>query len=375
MNDARTIEASRLMLAFAGASGLTGEGAPRRYLWTDAHAVCNFLTLAATTGDSRFGQLAVALADQVHNVLGRHRLDDDRSGWISGLDESAGREHPTAGGLRIGKPLPERRCDAAYDEHAEWEQDGQYYHYLTKWMHALLQLGKVTGENRYRSWAKELALTAGSRFRAPSGPPRLYWKMSIDLSYPLVPSSGQHDPLDGLVTALTIKAADLDSGDHELDELITELTDLCREGYWETDDPLGIGGLLFDAGRLAQLAGSETTVDRNVMMKRLIEASMMGLAAFLRSSTLQLPGSSRLAFRELGLSTGLHAVALIQQSGFSGEYSMLLDRLITHARLSDVIEHFWLDPAQQRTSTWAAHQDINAVMLATSLAPAGFLNL
>jgi hypothetical protein len=199
--------------------------------------------------------------------------------------------------------------------------------------------------------------------------------MSIDLSYPLVPSSGQHDPLDGLVTALTIKAADPDSGDHELDELITELTDLCREGYWETDDPLGIGGLLFDAGRLAQLAGSESTVDRNVMMKRLIEASMMGLAAFLRSSTLQLPGSSRLAFRELGLSTGLHAVALIQRSGFSGEYSMLLDRLITHARLSDVIEHFWLDPAQQRTSTWAAHQDINAVMLATSLAPAGFLNL
>ena len=28
----------------------------------------------------------------------------------------------------------------------------------------------------------------------------MYWKMSIDLTRPLVPSMGQHDPLDGLVT-------------------------------------------------------------------------------------------------------------------------------------------------------------------------------
>jgi hypothetical protein len=28
----------------------------------------------------------------------------------------------------------------------------------------------------------------------------MYWKMGIDLSRPLVPSMGQHDPMDGFVT-------------------------------------------------------------------------------------------------------------------------------------------------------------------------------
>ena len=47
--------------------------------------------------------------DQVHRVLGQYRDDDVRSGWISGLDEEVGRCHPTAGGLRIGKPLKDER--------------------------------------------------------------------------------------------------------------------------------------------------------------------------------------------------------------------------------------------------------------------------
>jgi len=42
-------------------------------------------------------------------VLGRHRDDDTRSGWISGLDDEKGKQHPTFGGLRIGKPLNERK--------------------------------------------------------------------------------------------------------------------------------------------------------------------------------------------------------------------------------------------------------------------------
>jgi hypothetical protein len=44
----------------------------------------------------------------VHAVLGRHRPDDRRTGWISGLEEQEGSEHPTAGGLRIGKVMNER---------------------------------------------------------------------------------------------------------------------------------------------------------------------------------------------------------------------------------------------------------------------------
>ena len=78
----------------------------------------------------------------MHHVLGRHRDDDPRRGWISGLSEEEGERHPTRGGLRIGKPLNEREPDEPADSQLEWEQDGQYFHYLTKWMHALYRMGQ-----------------------------------------------------------------------------------------------------------------------------------------------------------------------------------------------------------------------------------------
>ncbi len=44
------------------------------------------------------------------------RPDDSRRGWISGLGEAEGERHPTLGGLRIGKELPERRAGEPFDE-------------------------------------------------------------------------------------------------------------------------------------------------------------------------------------------------------------------------------------------------------------------
>jgi hypothetical protein len=88
-------------------------------------------------GEPHYGELALRLVDQVHHVLGRHRPEDPRTGWISGLPEAEGEAHPTRGGLRIGKPLPERSAEGPFDERLEWDRDGQYFHYLTKWMHAL----------------------------------------------------------------------------------------------------------------------------------------------------------------------------------------------------------------------------------------------
>ena len=41
----------------------------------------------------------------------------------------------------------------------------------------------------------------------------------------------------------------------------------------------------------------------------------------------------------------------------------------------DPIEAFWRDPANRRSNTWTEHRDINEVMLATSLAPDGYLML
>jgi hypothetical protein len=39
------------------------------------------------------------------------------------------------------------------------------------------------------------------------------------------------------------------------------------------------------------------------------------------------------------------------------------------------IEKFWLEGTNRETTSWIAHHDINRVMLATSPAPDGFLEL
>ena len=115
-----------LMAGFAGRTGLTGDGAPTRYLWTDAFALCNYLGLYTSTGGAHYRDLAQRLIEQVHRVLGRHRPDDPRTGWLSGLGDEAAPQHPTAGGLRIGKSLPERDPDERYEPELEWDRDGQY---------------------------------------------------------------------------------------------------------------------------------------------------------------------------------------------------------------------------------------------------------
>jgi hypothetical protein len=120
-----------IMTDFARLTGLLPvSGVPRRYLWTDAFAVCNLLGLYLETGDGRFKDMALQLIGQVHSTLGRYRPDDKRTGWISGLDEEEAALHPTAGGLRIGKQFKERNRTEPLNERLEWDRDGQYFHYL-----------------------------------------------------------------------------------------------------------------------------------------------------------------------------------------------------------------------------------------------------
>jgi hypothetical protein len=388
MKDPSTIEA--IMTGFAERTGLTPQArTPRRYLWTDAFAVCNYLELFRQTGKEQYQQDAKRLVSQVHRILGRHWEDDSRRGWISGLDEQEGEQHPTQGGLRIGKELGERGPDEPYDDHLEWERDGQYFHYLTKWMHALDCLAGVTGDSVYNRWALELAKTAHARFTYTplgGGPKRMYWKMSIDLSYPLVASMGQHDPLDGLITYQQLQATAVKLGDPHAESLlgpeIAEMTAMCESMTWTTDDPLGIGGLLSDACRLAQLMISTNLreSDRLVSLLRDVE---VGLENFVRSRSLNASADYRLGFRELGLSIGLHAIVKMQRAieqhaeNFSKQHEL-------HARLSglarflpliELIESFWLATDNQQNNSWTEHRDINSVMLATSLAPEGYLTL
>jgi hypothetical protein len=376
----------KIMRSFAESTGFSEcAGTPRRYLWTDAFAVCNFLELYRQKGDPQYLELARRLVDQVHHVLGRYSDDDSRAGWISGLDDAEGEKHPTRGGLRIGKKLPERRQDEPYDERLEWERDGQYYHYLTKWMLALNRLSRESGETLYNRWAVELAKAAHAAFTylPPYGSrPMMYWKMSIDLSRPLVPSMGHHDPLDGLLAFLELQqeiSAAAESEQGNLEAEIRDLTVMCAGRDWTTDDPLGLGGILADALRAARLL-ADGLLEPDNLFEDLLDAAADGLSVFSDSSTLRYPAEYRLAFRELGLSIGLHAAERIEGIsqdrpeifGQKGRFAVRLREILHHRALGDMIEIFWSKDENQQAASWVEHADINMVMLATSMAPDGF---
>jgi len=97
--DRSSVVAHAVMERYAARTGLTGDLASRRYLWTDAFAVCNFLGLGRP-------ELARALVEAVHHELGRHRSDDPRRGWISGAADADGEAHPTRGGSGSASRCP-----------------------------------------------------------------------------------------------------------------------------------------------------------------------------------------------------------------------------------------------------------------------------
>jgi hypothetical protein len=385
MPDSRTRTAIDLMASYAERTGLTSEHAQRRYLWTDAFAVCNLLGLARATGDERYQELALRLVDRVHHVLGRHRSDDPRRGWISGLDGREGERHPTRGGLRIGKRLGERAIDEAFDERLEWDRDGQYFHYLTKWMRALDLVARSTQEPSFNSWARELAKTAHAAFvYKPTGESgsRMYWKMSIDLSRPLVPSMGHHDPLDGFVTLVQLQATARDLAVSprrpDIGDEVADFASMVKGREWATADPLGLGGLLMDALLIEQLM-RRGVFPQGRLLEDLLGAALTGLQHFARRGELDRPATMRLAFRELGLAIGLNAVERLhratEEHPRSSKVRARLEDLLRHASLRADIETFWLDARHQSAPSWTEHRDINEVMLASSLAPEGCLAL
>lgn len=388
-NPDRTAFAEQIMDAFCERTGVTTSVPPRRYLWTDAFAVCNCLTLHRHTHAPHWQERARQLIDQVHQVLGRHRADDDRTGWISGLPEEEGERHPTAGGLRIGKPLPERRPHDAPNDRVDWDRDGQYYHYLTRWMQALERASAALNDDDLLRQAAELADAAHAAFSHPvDGGKRLYWKMSIDLSRPLVATEGQHDPLDGFATTASIVARlqtglragngsslEKDRTDHHarLDAALRDLASMCQGRGWATADALGIGGLLVDALLLARTAAGADVHQAHPLFERALHDAARSLDAISLGRGLEGPASHRLAFRELGLAIGLAAAGRIRRMRDDGALAAssvvddALERITQHLPLRERLQRFWLDPAHQQADTWTEHEDINAVMLATSL--------
>jgi hypothetical protein len=210
--------------------------------------------------------------------------------------------------------------------------------------------------------------------------------MSTDLSRPLVPAMGLHDVVDGLITFREVQQAmttmSVASELHAIAIAIKSLIGLCQRKNWATDDPLGIGGLLFDAWRLCQLFDRNSQADVD-LLEALLDGCNYGLTSFVSAGNLARTISNRLAFRELGLSIGLKAVSAIAHritnrgSYFEirGNLRRSINLLQQQDSIGDEIIGEWLPHAVNQNKSWRAHQDINEVMLATALIPNTFLSI
>ena len=195
----------------------------------------------------------------------------------------------------------------------------------------------------------------------------MFWKLSTDRVRPLVRSMGQHDALDGFVTCVSLDATATAlrvSKQPSLAAASADFAQMMGRGTLETCDPRGIGGLLFDAARLAQTDGNDE------LISTLLEAVLLGLREYVEAPDLRAEAHRRLAFRELGLAIGLEALSIFDINRCD---ATLLAELREYLPLRDEIIAFWRVEDHRRSSTWTEHQDINEVMLATSALPNGFL--
>jgi hypothetical protein len=165
-----------------------------------------------------------------------------------------------------------------------------------------------------------------------------------------------------------------------LDSEIAGITKICRGIGMATDDPLGTGGLLGDSLRVAWLI-TRSGGGYGGLPESILQAATHGVKSFAHSDSIRLPPEHRLAFRELGLAIGLMGTARLlilmdeNPALFRGRDHLAenVKAILAYAPLGKAIVEFWLDRRFQMADTWTDNREINMVMLATSLAPDGFL--
>jgi hypothetical protein len=196
---------------------------------------------------------------------------------------------------------------------------------------------------------------------------------------------GHHDPLDGLVTCVQLEATAgrIPAPAPDLGAAVRDFSGMLDRRHLTTADPLGLGGMLIDVYRVAQLMRVGAWPRGDELLEPLLAASLAGLRAYVAGPDLRAPVDRRLPFRELGLAIGLSAVSRMAEDTsresvrFTGSATAraILDESVRYLPLRTHIEAAWLPDAHRATRVWREHEDINDVMLATALVPEGFLTL
>jgi hypothetical protein len=212
----------------------------------------------------------------LHRQLG-YRSYLDEAEWLVGeVDRVLGR----ARGIRIGEAS---------------DRDGQYFHYLAKWLFALGRLGQLKGE--YRNRAIALAHDIHRAFVIPGM--GVIWKMKEDLSGPYPGFGlGSLDAFDGYVVYRLLD-------EQALAREIAEMRDLVERHYRQLsiDQDLGLGMMLWLAHFFPDEPWARVQIPRSLAMLDRMWIDPPGY--FCRAPRLP---HLKFAFTNYGISLGLQAV-------------------------------------------------------------------
>ncbi|KZT50122.1 hypothetical protein CALCODRAFT_538057 [Calocera cornea HHB12733] len=235
----------------------------------------------AETRVQRYPFLAARLNSAVHDILGRTR--DGRS-RLPGATEA----NPVAGGLRIGK-----------EDEVGKDSYFQYHHYLTLWMFAMNRMALASQDEVYNDLAIALAESIPPAFvyERQSARPRVYWKVAMYLSKPLVLSEGNLDPMtiDGYVVYTLLQHT---AGTDVLQSKIEDYRKILESKWsqYPSDDPLDLGMTLWTAHWLR---------DEEEWANALTKKALACLFDIWDDGYFNAPRRYRLPFHEFGTGLGI----------------------------------------------------------------------
>eukprot|EP00808_Paulinella_micropora_P016140 g53992.t1 len=226
----------------------------RRYLWTESFGVLNYVTLAVRAeGDEKsrktFLDAAKTLIHTTHRVLGNPPSPEIPMMKWEGSTEKKKLGSGTLSdwkGLRIGKERARKISDPGM------EFDGMYWHYLDKWLYALVRFSQVSGDPKYVADAALLIKQIHPHFlvRKQGRPYALHWKTNTDLSP--IPGLDPHPSSDALGACIVYNLVDTYVKETQMAkelDISKERNEVCEAanafvhevGFYPTMDPLGFG--------------------------------------------------------------------------------------------------------------------------------------